>query len=61
MKDKAYGMMIGLVVGDILGAPVQFGANSRHIRGHIEKLKNFIVITFSLRVFTLMTHQWPYV
>lgn len=41
MKDKAYGMMIGLVVGDILGAPVQFGANSRHIREHIEKLKNF--------------------
>ena len=38
MKNKAYGMMIGLVVGDILGAPVQFGVNSQEIRENIEKL-----------------------
>lgn len=41
MKNKAYGMMIGLVVGDILGAPVQFGVNSQEIRENIEKLKDF--------------------
>ena len=41
MKNKAYGMMIGLVVGDILGAPVQFGVNSQEIRKNIEKLKDF--------------------
>ena len=41
MRNKAYGMMIGLVVGDILGAPVQFGVNSQEIRENIEKLKDF--------------------
>ena len=42
MKNKAYGMMIGLVVGDILGAPVQFGVNSQEIRKNIEKLKLYV-------------------
>lgn len=41
MKDKALGMMMGLVVGDILGAPVQFGVDSDYIRQNMEKLKDF--------------------
>lgn len=41
IKDKAYGMMFGLVVGDILGAPVQFGADSKSIRDNISRLKDF--------------------
>lgn len=40
-KDRAYGMMFGLVIGDILGAPVQFDTDSQSICANIEKLKDF--------------------
>ena len=41
MENKARGMLVGLAVGDALGAPVQFGANSLTIRDSIEKYRSF--------------------
>ena len=41
MEDKVRGMFVGLAIGDVLGAPVQFGCHSDYIVEKIEKLKNF--------------------
>jgi len=38
-QDKARGMLIGLAIGDALGAPVQFGNSSKSISDNIDELK----------------------
>ncbi len=40
-KDKARGMLVGLAVGDALGAPVEFGYTSYDICGLGEKIEHF--------------------
>ena len=41
LASKAYATFLGLVIGDVLGAPVQFGVSSNAIRQNIERLKNY--------------------
>lgn len=40
LQERARGMMVGLAVGDALGAPVQFGATSDSIRFDIDNLRH---------------------
>ncbi len=39
-QDRARGMLIGLAIGDALGAPVQFGNSSESISNNIDELKH---------------------
>lgn len=39
-RDKARGMLIGLAIGDALGAPVQFGNSSEAISDNIDTLRH---------------------
>ena len=41
MKDKACGAMMGLAVGDALGAPVEFGFSSTAIREEMDRVRHF--------------------
>ena len=41
MEDKARGAMVGLAVGDALGAPVEFGFSSAMIREEMDIVRHF--------------------
>lgn len=41
LQDKARGMLIGLAIGDALGAPVEFGCSSRTIRHMGDKIEHY--------------------
>ena len=41
MQDKLRGMLVGLAVGDAIGAPVEFGYSSTVIREEIPKLAHY--------------------
>jgi ADP-ribosyl-[dinitrogen reductase] hydrolase len=41
LQDKARGMLIGLAIGDALGAPVEFGCSSRTICHMGDKIEHF--------------------
>lgn len=41
LQDRARGMLIGLAIGDALGAPVEFGCSSRTIHHMGDKIKHF--------------------
>ena len=41
LKSRAEGAMIGLTVGDALGAPVEFGYNSKDIQRLGERIEHF--------------------
>lgn len=41
IKSHSRGMFLGLVVGDVLGAPVQFGVSSAAIREHLDSLREY--------------------
>lgn len=40
-KDQARGMLVGLAVGDTIGAPVQFDYDSETIRKNLDTLRNY--------------------
>lgn len=41
MKDKIRGMLVGLAVGDAIGAPVEFGYSSDFIREEMQRLAHY--------------------
>ncbi|MBQ3309471.1 ADP-ribosylglycohydrolase family protein [Candidatus Saccharibacteria bacterium] len=41
LVSRARASFLGLVIGDVLGAPVQFGSSSTAIREHIDRLKDY--------------------